>query len=327
MIAFTPPSRMNIKIERFYEGENSIIGELYINKKLFCYSLENPWLDNKTFISSIPEGKYSCKQYSSKKYPNVVEILDVKGRTKILIHAGNYAKDTQGCVLLGDSFCKSKEAIWNSKKTIKKFFKKVGYEFEIEITNNFKEVKEKLNLNESNFLINKERKKMKISIWKKTLLAVAPTIATALGGPLAGTAIKQLSKSLLNREDGTEEELANIIESATPGELLKIKELESNFKLEMKKLEVDFVKINAGDRDSARKREIELKDKTPAILGGFIMLGFFTILGFLLFYEIPTKNDAIFNIMLGALGAMATGVVTYYFGSSAGSRIKDLKSK
>lgn len=189
------------------------------------------------------------------------------------------------------------------------------------------EVKEKVGLDKNNFLIIKNEVKKMSGFWKKTLSVVAPTVATALGGPLAGTAVRQLSKKLLGKDNATEEEIANFIENANPTQLAEIKKIESEFKIEMEKLNVDLARIESGDRDSARKREMDLKDKTPAILGFFIMSGFFGLLGFLLFYAVPPQNEAIFNIMLGALGTMATGVVTYYFGSSAGSRVKDLKVK
>lgn len=185
------------------------------------------------------------------------------------------------------------------------------------------EVKTKLNLSGNNTLI-KEHSNMK-KFWKKALSVVAPTIATAVGSPLAGTAIKLLSEELLGKPNGTEDEVAEAISKATPEQLTKLKDIEANFKLEMEKLNVDLENIAAKDRNSARRREIALKDSTPKILGALIMFGFFSLLGALLFYTVPEKNQDIFNIMLGALGTMATGVVTYYFGSSAGSRAKDIR--
>ena len=187
------------------------------------------------------------------------------------------------------------------------------------------EVKEKIGLDDNNLLIIKNEVRKMSGFWKKTLSVVAPTIATALGGPLAGTAVRQLSKNLLGKDNATEEEIAKFIENANPSQLAEIKKIESDFKVEMEKLNVDIARIESGDRDSARKREMALKDNTPTFLGFLIMLGFFGLLWFLLFNKVPEENEAIFNIMLGSLGTMATGVVTYYFGSSAGSRAKDLK--
>ncbi|MEO1945369.1 MAG: DUF5675 family protein [Candidatus Thioglobus sp.] len=76
----------------FKEGEE----ELYV-----CCTLEPTWADNKRNISCIPAGEYNVVKYSSEKYPEVYEVQDVPGRSKILIHAGNFYKDTKGCILVG----------------------------------------------------------------------------------------------------------------------------------------------------------------------------------------------------------------------------------
>ena len=129
-----------VKLERFLETEESTIGKIYINGEHFCYSLELPDKNNEPFISRIPEGQYQCLPYSSKKYPDVVELQNVKNRSKILIHAGNYPKDTQGCIILGYTSYK-KNYVGTSKKALKEFFKKTSLTFELEIINPFKENK------------------------------------------------------------------------------------------------------------------------------------------------------------------------------------------
>jgi hypothetical protein len=129
-----------VKLERFLETKQSTIGKIYINDKHFCYSLELPDKNNEPFISRIPEGKYQCLPYSSKKYPDVVELQNVKNRSKILIHAGNYPNDTQGCILLGYTSYKQ-DYVGTSKKALKEFLKKTSLTFEIEIINPFKENK------------------------------------------------------------------------------------------------------------------------------------------------------------------------------------------
>ncbi len=53
------------------------------------------------------------------------------------------------------------------------------------------------------------------------LAQVAPTIASALGGPLAGLAVKTLSSALLGTEQGSEQEVAAALSSATPDQLAK----------------------------------------------------------------------------------------------------------
>jgi hypothetical protein len=157
---------------------------------------------------------------------------------------------------------------------------------------------------------------------------VAPTIATALGGPLAGLAAKTLSTVLLGKEDGSEAEIAKALQGASPDQLAAIKKIDADFKTRMAELEIDLERIVAGDRDSARKREIALGDHTPKILAAAITIGFFGILLWMFVYGVPKNGNEALLLMLGALQTAFTGVIAYYFGSSAGSKAKtDAMSK
>jgi 1,4-dihydroxy-2-naphthoate octaprenyltransferase len=93
--------------------------------------------------------------------------------------------------------------------------------------------------------------------------------------------------------------------------------------LEEVKLGIDSEKIHIEDRSSARQREIAVKDKTPAILASVSFIGFFGILGLMMFVEVPANAKDPLLIMLGALGAIVTGITQYYFGSSSGSAKKN----
>ena len=66
-------------------------------------TLELPWNFNSQDISCIPEGQYKCRKIHSNKFGECVEIRDVIGRTDVRIHYGNFTRDIQGCVLVGDS--------------------------------------------------------------------------------------------------------------------------------------------------------------------------------------------------------------------------------
>jgi hypothetical protein len=155
------------------------------------------------------------------------------------------------------------------------------------------------------------------------LSQVAPTIATALGGPLAGVAIKTLSNALLGHEEGTEEQVSAAMQSASPEQLATIKKIDADFKIRMKELDIDLERISAGDRDSARKMHIETKDWVPKVLAIAITLGFFGILVWMLVYGMPPNGTEALLMMLGALGTAWTGVVNFYYGSSAGSKAKN----
>lgn len=95
----------------------------------------------------------------------------------------------------------------------------------------------------------------------------------------------------------------------------KMAEIQTNAELKLAELETQ-------DRNSARQRESAVKDKTPAILAYSITAGFFGVLFFMMNYEIPLAEKEVLFVMLGSLGTAWTGVIAYYFGSSAGSAAK-----
>ena len=71
-------------------------------KEIFsCYTLELPDKDNKKEISRIPCGDYKVVIRASKKYGPHFQVKNVKGRSFILIHAGNYFTQIRGCILVG----------------------------------------------------------------------------------------------------------------------------------------------------------------------------------------------------------------------------------
>lgn len=153
---------------------------------------------------------------------------------------------------------------------------------------------------------------------------VAPTIASAVGGPLAGMATRAISEALLGKPDGSEQELAEAAAKATPEQLLALKQAENDFAIKMRELDIDLERIANQDRNSARNREIQTKDWTPRILAGLITVGYFGALFYMLRNGLPQHGGSeAMLVMLGTLGTAWGGVVAYYFGSSAGSKAKD----
>lgn len=160
--------------------------------------------------------------------------------------------------------------------------------------------------------------------WKSTIGAVAPALATALGGPLAGAAVKAISSAVLGKENGTEKEIEAVVASQSPDVLLQLRKADQDFKIQMEKLGVDLEQIHQKDRESARAREIALKDHTPAVLAYGVTFGFFATLWYCFVHGMPEKGGEALLIMLGSLGTAWSGIVAYYFGSSAGSKHKDV---
>jgi hypothetical protein len=98
-------------------------GVLKINKKMFCWTLEPPDNLNVKNISSIPEQQYICERYVSRTYGETFTVTNVPGRSYVLIHPGNIAKDTRGCIILGQIIgtLKNKRAVLNSGATFRAF--------------------------------------------------------------------------------------------------------------------------------------------------------------------------------------------------------------
>ena len=161
--------------------------------------------------------------------------------------------------------------------------------------------------------------------WKSIVGSVAPTIATALGGPLAGMAVSAVSQAVLGKPDASETDVASAIaKEKDPQILVKLKEAEFAFAAKMTELDIDIEKISAEDRASARAREIAVRDKTPRNLAYFYTIGYFVILALIVCQgdKIPENVKDLINILLGILSAAQMGIVTYYFGSSSGSAKK-----
>jgi hypothetical protein len=143
----------------------------------------------------------------------------------------------------------------------------------------------------------------------------APVVATALGGPGAGAAVRFLSGKLLGKGDGTEAEIAAALAGATPEQLLALKSADYDFELEQQR-------TDQKDRDGARQMRIATGDWVPGALAVFITVGFFGVLGYILSEGVPAQGGEALLVMLGALGAAWGQVIAFYFGSSAGSKAK-----
>ena len=90
-----------VEIKRKIFFPQGIIGGLYIDSDLICYTLERPWANNIPFISCIPTGEYQCAGFTGKKFKEVWEIQNVPNRTYILIHKANKVAELQGCIAIG----------------------------------------------------------------------------------------------------------------------------------------------------------------------------------------------------------------------------------
>jgi len=151
------------------------------------------------------------------------------------------------------------------------------------------------------------------------LKQIAPTIATAMGGPLAGMAVSAISKAIGVDPDKVGDLISSNKLSAEQIAQVKIAEIE--LQKQAQELGLNFEKLTVEDRMSARDMQSKTRSLMPPILAGAVTIGFFTILVMMFFNKIDSSNPAVL-MMLGSLGTAWTGIIAYYFGSSAGSADK-----
>lgn len=162
--------------------------------------------------------------------------------------------------------------------------------------------------------------------WKDTLGVIAPTIATALGGPLAGAATKFLAGHLLGDENASSEDVESAILGASPEQLVKIKELDNAFKLEMKSLDIDVAKLSVDNTKSAREMA-KINMWPQIVLSALFVIGYFSILislGFGFFTLDSAAKDTLI-LLLGIMTREMPTIMQFWFGSSFGSKSKTEK--
>jgi len=151
------------------------------------------------------------------------------------------------------------------------------------------------------------------------LKMIAPTLATAIAGPFGTMAYGVVAKVL----NITPEDAQKTIETGklTAEQIASVQLAEIELKARAQELGLDFAKVEVDDRKSARDMQMSTKSLIPAVLATVVTLGFFSILvGLMTKTFVP--SDALF-LMLGSLGTAWTGIISFYFGSSAGSQAKD----
>lgn len=102
-----------------------------------CYTLELPWRGNKRRISRIPEGIYTGIPHVSPNFGNSIWIKDVPDRSEILVHYGNFYRNTLGCVLVGRTLFDIDDDghvdVTHSRSTMEQLYDIIRYEKEFPV--------------------------------------------------------------------------------------------------------------------------------------------------------------------------------------------------
>jgi hypothetical protein len=164
--------------------------------------------------------------------------------------------------------------------------------------------------------------------WKSLVKTIAPVLGTALGGPFGGAATKFLADKFLGDPNASESDVATAILGASPEKLAELKKLDQDFKVKMRELDIDVFKIEVQDRQSARELA-KVNMKPQVILSTLYTVGFFAMLFLFMTGQIAviTELKSEFNIVLGVMTAAQVKIMDFWFGSSSGSKEKDVIKK
>lgn len=162
--------------------------------------------------------------------------------------------------------------------------------------------------------------------WQATLKAIAPTVATAFLGPLGGVAVSAVG-NLLGVSSATQDKIAQVISQGqmTPEQIAQLKKLELEYKAHEEELGFKYEDLAFKDRDSARQANVS--GGTQKYLFWLSLLLLACSLGsegFVLFQGYPNKiPEIIVGRVLGLFDAVAMLVLSYWYGTTAGSSEKN----
>lgn len=127
---------MKLRLFRKIFTKKSAIGELSIDGKYFCWTLEDmvrPEGSDKVWgETAIPYGNYQVKLTYSPKFKRITpEILNVPNFKYIRFHIGNFPRNTEGCVLVGEKIGFNK--VLRSRKAFENLMAKLKGQDKIEL--------------------------------------------------------------------------------------------------------------------------------------------------------------------------------------------------
>lgn len=119
-----------VVLKRFFYTDDVTIGGVFIDGEFQCFTLEDTYHQDKIKGSTrIPAGTYAIKRaFAGRKYtqyrkrfpelpPGVLYLDNVPNFTGIMIHIGNFARDTSGCILVGLNVMSKRNTLMLNRST------------------------------------------------------------------------------------------------------------------------------------------------------------------------------------------------------------------
>ncbi len=158
------------------------------------------------------------------------------------------------------------------------------------------------------------------------ILALVPGVGTVPAAALG--AVAALGRSLGLGSAAKPEDVLSAI-SADPEIRLKAMVADNDFKLKQRDQDIEEMKAQLADVQSARSRQVESEKATGKrdynlyILAWTVIIGFFALMGFLLKIPVPQDQSGVIFMLFGSLSSAFGAVIGYFFGSSKSSSDKN----
>lgn len=157
--------------------------------------------------------------------------------------------------------------------------------------------------------------------WRDTLRELAPTVAGALGGPFAMTAVSIVADLLGVEAD--EKQIGDLVASGDPEVLLKLRDAEQRFTVELERLGVERERLQHANTASARDLGKSRGLKAQYALSSVFIAGYFVVFaGFIWALVEQTEIDQsfalLFATLLGVMTKAVADILNFWFGGSAG---------
>ena len=156
-----------------------------------------------------------------------------------------------------------------------------------------------------------------LNIAQTVLGSVAPAIVTGLAGPQAGMVAKVVANTLLGKPDAPMDAIAAALESATPEQIERLRQIDAN-------LELELAKIVAQDRADARALQTKALASGDTYAAHFIynFAWFWSVSSvayffFVTFYPMPSAGKDFALTILGfLLGTAVATILGFFYGSA-----------
>ncbi|MCS4509123.1 hypothetical protein [Xylophilus ampelinus] len=176
--------------------------------------------------------------------------------------------------------------------------------------------------------------------WKKLVNGLAPTLGTALLGPLGGMAFKTIAAAVTGNADASEDQVAEALAngSLNGDQIVALRAANQQFELDMQRLQIDLAQLNAQTElayvaDTSNARAVFGGNENVFVMGVCILVSFAVLMAavllgcFLLmtgYFKVDPNVAAICSGLIGTVvgyvASNAQQVVSYFYGNNKGSK-------